>query len=178
MVVAFAHIDKTIIQVILHPVVLPAQHTHRTARVPRDIWYLVAIVVVGRIGHIYSCLIGVLQFGGQVEVLGKRKMQMRIHIHTIDLHQSQIEHGPAELLTFGIGDDLVRYAIVVVIGIDSKLRTAQICHAEWLHKTQSRTMLLSQLRLEVGIAHIRIIEVVEGWIAVALLVEGIDAQVH
>ena len=39
-------------------------------------------------------------------------------------------------------------------------------------------MLLCQLGFEVGIAHVRVIEVVEGWVTVTLFVEGIEAEVN
>ena len=42
---------------------------------------------------------------------------------------------------------------------------------------QLHAVLPCQFRTEVGVAHIGVVEVVEGRVAVALLVEGIEAEV-
>ena len=69
LVVAFTYIDGTVVQAILLPIVLPTKHTHCATRMPWDIGYLMTVVGVVRVGHIDSCLVGILRFGGEVEVI-------------------------------------------------------------------------------------------------------------
>ena len=121
LIIAFADIDETIVQTILLPVVLPAKHTDCATRMPRDIWYLVAVVRIVRVSDINSRLVGILRFGGEVEVLWKNELQLRVDVYTVDFYQSKIEHRPPELLPFWVGDNLVGYAVVVVIGIKAEL---------------------------------------------------------
>ena len=68
-------------------------------------------------------------------------MQLRIHIHAVDFHQSKIKHCPTELLAFWVSDDLIGYAIVVVIGIEAELRALLPRNAERLCETQTDIML-------------------------------------
>ena len=70
LIIAFADIDETVVQAILLPVVLPAEHTHSTTRMPWDIRNLVAILGVGRVVDFDGRLVGILRFGGEVEILG------------------------------------------------------------------------------------------------------------
>lgn len=135
LVVAFADINKTIVQAILLPVVLPTKHTHCATRMPRDIRYLVAVVGIIWVGNINGRLVGILRFGGEVEVFWQDEMQLRIDVYTVDLDQSEVEHCPAELLAFWIGDDLIGNAVVVVIGIEAELRSFLLRNAERLCKT-------------------------------------------
>ena len=80
LVVAFADINKTIVQAILLPIVLPAKHTYGTTRMPGDIRYLMPVVGVVRVGDINRRLISVLSLSGEVEVLWKNEMQLRIDV--------------------------------------------------------------------------------------------------
>ena len=75
------------------------------------------------------------------------------------MYLAEVEHRPTELLTFGIGHDLIMYRII--IGIEVHLRMADDSLLEMFVQSEAEIILQSTLRHEVGIAHICIVEVVE-----------------
>ncbi len=142
---------------------------------PGDVGYLVAVVVVGGTGDVDGFLVGVLELGGEAYVGGEVERGPQLGVDAPDVHAAQVEHGPAELLALGVGDDLVPDVVVVGVGAD-----AQVCEpgAGGLQVVEDAGIVLyGGLGAQEGIAHVGVVEVVEGGHAVALLVEGAHDEI-
>ena len=113
--VAFAYVNERIVESVVVPAAaLPVESQHHAAAMPRDIGYLMTIISVVRIRHINSRLVGIIEPCAEREVQGQEERQVGFGIHAIDLDRTQIEHGPAELLPFGIRNDFVRHTVVII----------------------------------------------------------------
>ena len=155
LVVALAGVDETVVQ----SPALVEERQHGRTTVPRNIRDLVPVICVCGIRDIYRLLVSVLESGRGLH-LAESPGRVQGDVNPLDVHLSEIEHRPTELLTFRVGYDLVRD--VVVVGVHGSVDSAQSGH---IHKIlgvfQSDVELLGVFRLQEGIAHIRVVEVVE-----------------
>ena len=172
LVIPLADIDKTVVQRIS----TPREHTYRRAAVPRNIRYLVSVIGVRRVGHIDGFLVGILHLCREGNVVGETQRHLHIGIHTVYLHQPEVEHSPAELLPFRVGDNFVLHLIVIHIHRYAKVVKDLLRFQVVVRDTH--IMLNRHLRTQVGIAHVGIIQVVECRIAIRLLIERIEFQVY
>ena len=84
----------------------------------RYVWDLVAIVVVLGVGNVYSALPSVLQAQGDVHIAARGNGGGGADVDTADVHKSQIEHRPTELLSLGVGHNLIVYLVVISVGTE------------------------------------------------------------
>ena len=171
LVVALARVDEAVIE----PPPLVEQREDGRAAVPGDVGNLVTVVGVGRVGDVDGLLIGVLELGRHLQ-LAEREQGVQHGVHALDLHFAQIEHRPAELLSLGIGDDFI--CDFVVVGVD---RNVEHPHERRFLKIarvfQADVELFGIFGLEEGVAHVRIVEVVEGRHTEHPFVEGAYREV-
>ena len=135
---------------------------------PGDIGNLMTIIGVGAVGHIASILIGILGTYGSNHIATYGAAGLTLHIDALDVHLSQVEHRPSELLPFGIGHNLIVHRIVVDVSL--KMQTTHHTAVPLVVVAHTAIILQSRLRHQVGSAtYLRIVKVVERRHAEALL---------
>ena len=154
-VVALAGIDERVVQV--PALVLQAEDGR--ARVPGDIGYLVVVIAVGRIRHVTGILIGILGTGRRHKIPADLEVCLCLHVDALDMHLTQVEHRPTELLTLGVGDNLIVYRII--IRVEMHLSVTDDATGEVLVQREAHIILCGPFWHQVRIAHISIIEVIE-----------------
>ena len=76
------------------------------------------------------------------------------------MHLAEVEHRPAELLSLGVCHNLVFHGVVVAVGLYAHMAHDACCPR--LVEHQSHVILRGGLGAQHGIAHVGIVEVVEG----------------
>ena len=123
----------------------------------RDIRNLVLVVGVVLVGHIDGTLVGVLQTQARLH-LADLHLAVGLEVNARDMHLAKVEHRPAELLSFRIGDNLVADNIIVAVGLQGDdARLAYFCRI-----CRAKVILRRLLGFEVAVAHLGIVKVVEG----------------
>ena len=78
------------------------------------------IIIIGRIGHINSRLICVLKFGCKVNAIRQTECSTELCIDALDMHTTEVEHCPTELLSFRVCHNLVLDIIIIDISTYSE----------------------------------------------------------
>ena len=90
------------------------------------------------------------------------------HINPANVHLAQVEHGPSELLSFGVGDDFVFHLIIIYIGLQCQSPSTGAACRSVLHE-HAQVNLCGAFGLERGMAQLGVVEVVEGGQPIASL---------
>ena len=125
-----------------------------------------SVVIVCRICHIYSLLVGVLQFAGEIHLSRQTECQMGVCIDSPYPHTAQIKHRPPELLSLGICHDLILHLIIICVDSDTE-KTEQTGVPRNIVEN-AHIVLCGRFRFQICISHIGIIQVVERRHPVAL----------
>ncbi len=125
----------------------------------RDIRNLVAVIIIGRIGHVDGPLVCILAANCKKQVIDRIDSNKSRHVHAPYVNLAKVKHRPAKLLAFGIGHNLILHLIIIYIRADT-YRRHHPAAARCLVK-QPRVVLRDMLGRQLGIAHIGIIQIVE-----------------
>ena len=170
LVVTLAGIDERVVE---RPVAM-AKTDNGRAGVPGDVGYLVLIIRGGGVGDVAGVLVGVLRTDGRDKIATRIAVGLSLDIDALDVDTAQVEHRPAELLTFGIGHNFIVDG--VVIGVEVHGCVTNDTPLKVLVQGEARVVLQGTLGHEVGIAHIGIVEVVERRHTEALLDVGTERE--
>ena len=154
-VVTLSGIDERVVQI--PALVLQAEDGR--SRVPGDIGNLVVVIAVGRIRHVTGILIGILGTGRRYKILTDLEVCLCLHVDALDMHLAQVEHRPTELLTLGIGHNLIVYRIIICVEVHLSMTDDAV--GEVLVQGEAHIILRGPFWHKVRIAHIGIVEVVE-----------------
>ena len=136
----------------------------------RDVWNLVAVVAVGGVGHVDGLLEGVLPAEGQLKCANRAERGGGRYVDALDAYAADVEHRPAELLSFGVGYNFVGDEIQVCVGAETE--TAKQSTTVIFENQCPGIVLGDFLGVEPRIAHVGVIEVVECRHAERALVES------
>ncbi len=127
---------------------------------PRDVRNLVTVVGIRRVSDINRVLPGVPQTDNGSQ-FSERQTGVESRVQAGDPHLAQIEHRPAELLAFRIGYDLVGDPVAVAVDRDLDPGVSRHIH-KLAGESGTHVELGGIFRLQGGVAHIGVVEVVEG----------------
>ena len=180
--IPFSDINEGVIEsVVVSAFALPVEARHHTTAMKRDIRNLVAVIGIVGIGDIDGFLVRIREPRAENKAQRKAQRHVRLGIYAVDLHRSEIEHRPSELLALWVRYDLIRHAVIVVR--DRNIQRGQTPSLSGRRQIvypirDLYRVLARQLRTKIRIAQIRVIEIIEGREPVTLLVERIERQIR
>ena len=175
-VVTFPYIDKGVVQ----RITMPFQRARSRTGVPRNVADLSSVGQrIARIGKILRFLVGICPLYRKYHIMAKTEFQSGVQIHAANLHIAEVHHHPSILgISFRHGYNFVFHLIEISVRFHMQVHGAQriIYHTECARIFHARVILRCLLRLQFGITHVGIVEVVECRHTESLLIESTDKQ--
>ena len=148
---------------------------HERSAMARDVGYLMAIIGPGGRGHVARLLPSVLRTEGRRPSGRKLQGGRKKHVGSPDVDPPEVEHRPAKLLPLRIGYDLVGHRII--IGVHPQAVGTQPSSAvRGVFQMDAAVILVGAFGTETRIAHLRIVEIVEGGHTKTPLRKGVDRE--
>ena len=141
---------------------------------PRYVGYLVTIIAIAGRCYVARILIGILKPCGKGHIAQRLKGALGSNVDAFDVYAPQVEYGPSKLLPLGVSHNLVVHRIIIGVGLQAGMSHKTCGPVFFKHKAS--IILHGALRAQQGVAHVGVVEVVEGGHTIAALGKGPEAE--